>query len=84
MWDNIFDCILHKIHRVIEKLEAAGFMENDAMAVQTGGARGRKKTPTEGAPKAKRQLITRTESGGLPVEVRRTQDIAVFKLSEPQ
>lgn len=63
--------MLYDVHRVIEKLEAAGFVENDAMAVHNG-ARGRKKTPTEGAPKAKRQLITRTESGDLPVEVRCT------------
>lgn len=53
-------------------------MENNATAVQTGGARGRKKAPTEGAPKAKRQLITRTESGGLPVEVRRTEEIPML------
>lgn len=52
--------------RVIEKLKAAGFMNTTEHAE----AAGRKKANTEGTSlKAKRQLLTRSEDGGLPVEV---------------
>lgn len=60
---------INTTRRVIEKLEAAGFMEGDETKVNTSAA-GQKKTPAGGIPaKAKRQLLTRSEDGGLPVEV---------------
>ncbi|CAM9312978.1 unnamed protein product, partial [Ectocarpus sp. 12 AP-2014] len=53
------------IEWVIEKLTAAGFMNTTEQAE----AAGRKKASTEGTSlKAKRQLLTRSEDGGLPVE----------------
>lgn len=59
---NICSCAA----RVIEKLTAAGFMNTTEQAE----AAGRKKANTEGTSlKAKRQLLTRSEDGGLPVEV---------------
>lgn len=43
-------------------------MESDSKAVNASAA-GRKKATTEGPGKIKRQLLTRCEDGGLPVEV---------------